>query len=231
MFHVVKDDVPRRGMKQQRLPLSSHRRVNRNDHDFRQMTCAHRHCYCLSCLQRSMAEFVRHSAVPVCHPTLCDHLLSRHDVAVIPLERRLSDQLFKLVRGEQRPQCSHCHFYVDVQHDDDFHQHVDSCDSLIPCEVCQLPYPFLQLETHVQHCQHDPTSEQEKLTMFLLPRTKYPFTRDQIRFYIEQEHKTCHDQLDPLTLVNKLAEFGNTDRALRRHVSVHSCSSRIDLSL
>ena len=156
-----------------------------------------------------MDEFARNRSVPVCHVTLCDYELSRHDISSIPLERRLSDRLLKLAKGQQRPLCPKCHFYVDFNENEDFDEHVESCDDLIPCEYCQLPYPFNKVENHAQQCRHDPTSNNEKLANFLLTRTKYPFTIEQIRLFIQQQSKNPRASLDPSSIVESLAVYGN----------------------
>ncbi|CAF3947026.1 unnamed protein product [Rotaria sp. Silwood1] len=129
--------------------------------------------------------------------------------SLIPLERRISDRLLKLVKGQQRPFCSRCRFYIDLNQCEDFDEHVESCDDLIPCEYCQLPYPFKQLENHARACQHDATSDYEKLTNFILTKTKYPFTKEQIRHFIEQQSKNGQLNLDPWSIIDALAIFGN----------------------
>jgi hypothetical protein len=177
---------------------------------YKEMSCHSRHIHCLPCLQRSMEEFARNRETPVCHKTLCDYELSRHDISLIPLERRLSDRLLKLVKGQQRPLCLKCHFYIDINDNETFDDHVESCDDHIPCEYCHLPFVFQQLENHAIRCRSDKTSKNEKLTNFVLKRTKYPFTKEQIRFFIEQQIKTnARMSLDPFAIITALAEFGN----------------------
>jgi hypothetical protein len=85
----------------------------------REIPCPSRHVYCLSCLRYSMEEFARKRLVPVCHLPRCDYELSRHDISLIPLERRISDRLLPLVKGQQRPQCEKCRFYINE--DDDYY--------------------------------------------------------------------------------------------------------------
>jgi hypothetical protein len=154
-----------------------------------------------------MEEFARNREVPVCHKIKCDYELSRHDISSIPVERRLSDRLLKLVKGQQRPFCSKCHFYIDINDNENFDEHFESCGDLIPCEYCQLPYPFQQLEIHATQCRMDKISQNEKLTNFILPRTKYPFTKEQIRFFIQQ-HKNRRMPLDPSSIIESLANYG-----------------------
>jgi hypothetical protein len=154
-----------------------------------------------------MEEFARNRQTPICHRTLCDYELSRYDISLIPLERRLSDRLLKLAKGEQRPLCSKCHFYVAVNEYDNFDEHFEMCGDLIPCEYCQLPFPFQQLETHAIQCANDRTSFHEKLIHFILPRTKYPFTKQQITIFI-QNHR---NKSDPFSIIEALAEFGKSN--------------------
>ena len=189
--------------------MSCQKPLNKETDMYKEIACHSRHIHCLSCLQRSMDEFCRNRQTPVCHTTLCDYEFSRHDISLIPLERRLSDRLLKLVKGQQRPLCPKCHFYIDINNDT-YDEHVESCDDLIPCEYCHLPFSFNQLENHALQCRNDKTSSTEKLTNFLLTRTKYPFTKEQIRFFIEQQRKNnSRMSLDPQTIVTALAEFGN----------------------
>jgi hypothetical protein len=42
-----------------------------------------------------------------------------------------------------------------------------------------------------------------------MKRTKYPFTKEQIQIFIQQKKKKDSGDLDPLTVVNALAVFGN----------------------
>ncbi|CAF4935245.1 unnamed protein product [Rotaria sp. Silwood1] len=184
--------------------------LNKQDGLYKEINCHYHHTHCISCLQRSMQEFSRNSQTPVCHKSLCDYELSRYDISLIPLERRISDRLLKLVKGQQRPFCSRCRFYIDLNQCEDFDEHVESCDDLIPCEYCQLPYPFKQLENHARECQHDATSDYEKLTNFTLTKTKYPFTKEQIRHFIEQQSKNGQLNLDPWSIIDALAIFGST---------------------
>jgi len=155
-----------------------------------------------------MEEFARNRLVPLCHPTLCDYELSRHDIASIPLARRISDRLLKLAKGQQRPQCPKCHFYIDINENDDFYEHVDICGDLIPCEYCLCPYLIDQLENHTIQCRNDKSSENDKLINFIEKKIKYPFTKEQIRFFIQQKTKENCVNLDPLSVVDALAVFG-----------------------
>jgi hypothetical protein len=155
-----------------------------------------------------MEEFARNRETPICHKTLCDYELSRHDISSIPLERRLSDRLLKLVKGQQRPLCPKCYFYIDINDNENFDEHIESCGELIPCEYCQLPYPFNKLENHARQCRHEQISLNEKLINFILIRTKYPFTKEQIRIFIQQQNKNHRNKLDPLSIIEGLAIFG-----------------------
>jgi hypothetical protein len=173
------------------------------------MACHSHHNHCLSCIKNSMEEFARNRETPVCHKTKCDYQLSRHDISSIPLERRLSDRLLKLVKGQQRPFCSKCQFYIDINDNENFDEHFELCNDLIPCEYCQLPYSFNQLEIHTAQCRNDKISLKEKLTNFIVPRTKYPFKKEQIRFFIEQRNKNnSRMSLDPHSIIEALAVFG-----------------------
>jgi hypothetical protein len=53
----------------------------------------------------------------------------------------------------------------------------------------------------------DKISLNEKLTNFILTRTKYPFTKEQIRFFIQQ-HKNRRMPLDPSSIIESLAIYG-----------------------
>jgi hypothetical protein len=151
-----------------------------------------------------MEEFARTRQTPVCHRTLCDYELSRHDISLIPLARAISDRLFRLAKGEQRPYCSKCHFYVNINENESFDEHFDMCGDSIPCEFCSLPFSFQQLENHTIQCTNEHVSYNEKLIHFILPRTKYPFTKEQIRIFIQHQN-----QMDPISIVEALAVFGN----------------------
>jgi hypothetical protein len=192
------------------LVFFSHRSIDLEDHLSREMSCPSRHIYCLTCLQYSMEKFARTRSIPLCHLTLCDYELSRCDIAFIPLERRISDRLFQLAKGQQRPQCSKCYFYIDVNEIEDFYDHIDGCDGdLVPCKYCFCPYSIDQLEDHTVQCRNDKSSQNDKLVYFIMKRTKYPFTKEQIQIFIQQKKKKDSGDLDPLTVVNALAVFGN----------------------
>jgi hypothetical protein len=189
--------------------MFSDRLINKENDLYAEISCHSRHKHCLPCLQRSMDEFARNRETPICHRRLCDYELSRHDISSIPLERRLSDRLLKLVKGQQRPLCSKCHFYVDINENENFDEHFESCGDLIPCEYCQFPFSFKELEIHTRQCMNDPTSINEKLINFVMKKTKYPFTKEQIRIFIQQQNKNHRNQLDPYSIVGDLAIFGN----------------------
>ncbi|CAF3088466.1 unnamed protein product [Rotaria sp. Silwood2] len=114
--------------------LTCNRSINKEDGLYREIPCHLRHYHCTVCLQRSMDEFVRNGETSVCHKRLCDHQLSKYDISLIPLEHRLSDRLLKLVKSEQRPFCSKGRFYVDLN--ENFNEHIELCDDLIPWEYC-----------------------------------------------------------------------------------------------
>lgn len=178
---------------------------------YQEIACDSNHIHCLSCLRESMDEFVRNRQTPICHKSLCDYELSRHDISSIPLERRLSDRLLKLVKGEQRPLCLKCNFYININENENFDDHIELCNDLIPCEYCQLPYSFNQLEDHTKQCRSDQTSSNEKLINFILPRTKYPFTKQQITIFIQQHKKNPRNYLDPHSIIHALAVYGKSN--------------------
>jgi hypothetical protein len=78
--------------------------IDIEDRLYREISCPSHHIYCLSCLQHSMEEFARNHLVPLCHSTLCDYELSRYDISLIPLERRILDRFLKLSKGQQHLQ-------------------------------------------------------------------------------------------------------------------------------
>jgi hypothetical protein len=139
----------------------------------------------------------------------CDYQLSRHDLSLIPLEQNTLQNLLTLVQNQQRPQCSRCHFYIDLDIIPDFNQHVESCDleNSVPCDYCHCPYEMSQFDEHVRQCRNDPMYRQQKLIDFILPRTKYPFSSQQMEFFIEMQKKN-HRPIDALSIVESLAEFG-----------------------
>jgi hypothetical protein len=139
----------------------------------------------------------------------CDYQLSRHDLSLIPLEQDTFGRLLTLVQNQQRPQCPRCHFYIDLDIIADFNQHVDSCDleNAVPCDYCHCPYVITQFDEHVRQCRNDPMHRQQKLVDFILSRTKYPFSPQQIDFFIEIQKKN-HRPIDAFSVVGALAEFG-----------------------
>ena len=174
------------------------------------MGCDHKHEYCLKCLKDSMEDFARNRESPICHRQLCDYQLSRHDISLIPLQRHISDRLLRLAKGEQRPFCSKCQFYVNINENEMFDDHFEQCGDLIPCEFCQMPYSFIQLENHALQCRSEQASFQEKLISFLLLRTKYPFSKEQLRIYLQKEYSNQRDDIDPQHIVRSLAVYGNS---------------------
>ncbi|CAF0935264.1 unnamed protein product [Rotaria sordida] len=176
------------------------------------LPCRLHHMYCLKCLQHSMNEYIQSNTVPVCHSTLCDYELSRYDVACLPLEADTIKRLLTCVKSTQRAQCPLCVFYVDFNTMNDFQKHVASCNSenMIPCEYCHCLYNIHRLDDHSRQCRNLSSSQQQQaLIDFILPRTKYPLTAQQIRVFIENRKKT-HLSLDPHSIVETLAEFGDT---------------------
>lgn len=155
-----------------------------------------------------MKEFLVSKSMPICHLTLCDYQLSRYDLACIPLTQRMLRELLTLVKTQQRPQCPKCHFYIDFKDSIDIDQHIESCqpENMIPCEYCYCPTEFTEYDEHCRQCRGDPVGRQEKLIEFILSRTKYPFSIQQIEFFIENKRKTLR-QINPLAIVEELAVF------------------------
>lgn len=156
-----------------------------------------------------MEDFARNHSTPLCHPTLCSYQLSQLDVAKIPLKRRISDQLLKLAKGQQRPQCPECQFYIHINDYEDYYEHVDNCRELIPCEYCSCPYLMDQLHNHITQCQDDKTPKIDKLINFIFLKLKYPFTKEQIQIFLQERTKRKFANLNPLSIVESLADFGN----------------------
>jgi len=138
----------------------------------------------------------------------CDYEISRHDLSLIPLEQDMFRRLLTLVQNQQRPQCPRCGFYIDPDIIGDFHQHVDSCDleTAALCDYCHCPFEIIQFDEHVRQCRNELMHRQQKLVEFILPRTKYPFSSQQIDFFIETQKK-YHRPTDALSIVKALAEF------------------------
>ncbi|UJR08019.1 hypothetical protein I4U23_012297 [Adineta vaga] len=147
----------------------------------------------------------------------CASAISHHDGSAFQIDVRLVmstvciyRRLLTLVQNQKRPQCSRCHFYIDPDTIGDFDQHVDSCDleNAIPCNYCHCPYGITLIEEHVRQCCNEPMHRQQKLVEFLLPHTKYPFSAQQIDFFIETQKK-YHRPIDARSIVEALAEFDN----------------------
>ncbi len=167
-----------------------------------------------------MEKFARIRSIPLCHLTLCDYELSRFDISFIPLEHRISDRLFRLAKGRQRPQCSKCHFYIDANKLEDFYDHIDSCNGeLTSCKYCSCLYSIDEFDDHKVQCRKDKSSQNDKLVHFIMKRTKYPFTREQRQIFIQQEKENASD-LDPLNIVNTLAVFGKNLILKKKHLSL-----------
>jgi hypothetical protein len=157
-----------------------------------------------------MNEYIQSNTAPVCHSTLCDYELSRYDVACLPLEDDIIKRLLPCVKSTQRPQCPFCLFYVDFNAKGDLDNHAVSCNSenLVSCEYCHCLYNMHRLDNHSRECRNTPRSEQQKaLIDYIVPRTKYPLTPQQIRVFIENRKKN-RQLLDPHSIVDALAELG-----------------------
>jgi hypothetical protein len=171
--------------------------------------CRSQHIYCFFCLRNSMNEFIRSHSTPVCHSNFCDYQLSRHDLCCIPLERSSFRRLVSLVKSERRPKCPRCQYYIDLKNISDLDEHIESCnlENLIPCEHCFCPQEISEYEEHLQQCQYDEKGQQQKLINFIECRTEYPFSERQIQSFIEINRRN-NLSLDPLSIVEALAEFG-----------------------
>jgi hypothetical protein len=92
----------------------------------------------------------------------------------------------------------------------DLEKHAASCnaENLIPCEYCHCLYHMHRLDDHARQCRNVPHSQQQQaLIDFIVPRTKYPVTAQQIRVFLEHRKKS-RLSLDPHSIVDALAEFG-----------------------
>ncbi|CAF3153334.1 unnamed protein product, partial [Rotaria sp. Silwood2] len=191
--------------------------------------CQSHHVYCLRCLRNSLDGFLESGSIPVCHSMFCDYQLSRYDLSLIPLDEHTFRRLLALVQTQQRPQCPRCHFYIDLDIIADFNQHVNMCDleNAVSCDYCRCPQSMSQLDEHVRQWRNDPMYRQEKLVDFILPRTKYPFSSQQIDFFIEMEKKN-HRRIDALSIVEALAEF---ESVFPYELPSRECDTCIELCL
>ena len=91
----------------------------------------------------------------------------------------------------------------------DFEEHVAACNapSLAPCESCYTLHDLHQLSEHEEQCrprfQHQ---KDQQLAEFILPRTKYPLTAIQIRFFIARRRRT-RLPLNARSIVDSLADL------------------------
>ena len=158
-----------------------------------------------------MNAYIQSNTAPICHSTFCDYELSRHDVSCLPIESDTIKRLLTLIKSTQRPQCPLCLFYVNFDSMGDLERHAASCNSenLVPCEYCYCLYNINRLDEHARQCRNVPRPQQQQaLIDFILPRTKYPFTAQQIRVFIEHRKKSGL-LLDPHSIVDALVELGN----------------------
>ncbi|CAF3743107.1 unnamed protein product [Rotaria sp. Silwood1] len=177
------------------------------------ISCPSRHMYCLKCFQHSMNEYIKSNTPPLCHSTLCNYQLSRYDVACLPLETDTIKHLLTCVKSTQRPQCPLCLFYVDFNSMSDLENHAALCNSvnLIACEYCHCLYNMYRMDDHLQQCRNlSHYQQQQALIDFIVPRTKYPITSQEIRVFIEHRRKS-RLPLDPHSIIDALAvlERGN----------------------
>jgi hypothetical protein len=64
------------------------------------------------------------------------------------------------------------------------------------------------MSDHERQCRSDSRSQQQQaLIDFIVPRTKYPVTAQQVRVFLEHRKKN-RQSLDPHSIVDALAEFG-----------------------
>jgi hypothetical protein len=189
---------------------SSSSPIDQTKNSSHSIPCRTGHVYCLKCLQRSMNEYIQSNTPPVCYSNLCDYELSRYDIECLPLQQDIIQRLLALVKTTQRPQCPLCHFYVDFNTMKDLEKHTASCNSenFIPCEYCHCLYNMQRSDEHSRQCRNDPPAQQQQaLIDFILPRTKYPVTAQQLRVFLEHRKKN-RLPLDPHAVVDALAEFG-----------------------
>lgn len=157
-----------------------------------------------------MNKYIETNTAPLCHETLCDYILSRYDVECLPLEADIIQRLLNCVKSEKRPQCPMCSFYVDFKTMNDLQNHVASCnaENLIPCEYCHCLCNTRRLDEHSRQCRNVPVAQRlQALVDFLISRTKYPLTAQQLRFFVEYR-KNKHMTLEPHAIVEALAQFG-----------------------
>ncbi|CAF4355280.1 unnamed protein product, partial [Adineta steineri] len=144
--------------------------------------CRFHHLFCFQCLYKSMNEYLISKTTPMCHRIHCNYQLSRYDLTCIPLTQRMYQKLFSLIQNQQRPQYPRCHFYIDFKNINDLDEHIEFChpEDFLPCEYCYCPQEITLYEEHSQQCHHDQTGRLQKLVEFILSRTKYPFSVQQI---------------------------------------------------
>lgn len=174
------------------------------------MSCRTSHIYCLKCLERSMNEFIQSNTAPVCHTAFCDYELSLYDVECLPVQADVKQRLLPLVKNTQRPQCPFCQFYVEFKTMDDLNRHATGCtpDNMVECEFCHCLHHRNRLRDHQQQCRNESRSQQQQaLIAFMLPRTKYPITPQQLRVFLDYR-RSNHLPSDLHSLINALAEFG-----------------------
>ena len=109
--------------------------------------------------------------------------------------------------------------YVDFKVADDFQRHVAGCnsDNMVPCELCHCLYNGHRLGDHTRACRNtSPSQQQQALIDYILPRTKYPVTPQQIPVFL-QYRKQNRLSLDPHSIVEGLAEFGEFSSILFFH--------------
>ena len=174
--------------------------------------CPSYHIHCLTCLRDASNRVLQSKTIPVCHQTRCNYPLSRYDVTCLPLDRDTITRLLACVQTLQRPQCPLCLFYVEFNTMSDFEEHVAACNapSLAPCESCHSLHDLHQLRDHEEQChprfQHQ---KDQQLTEFIQPRTKYPLTAIQIRFFIGRRRRT-KQPLNPRSIVDSLADLSTS---------------------
>lgn len=159
-----------------------------------------------------MQQNIETSSTPVCHPRHCSYPLTRHELETFPLDRKSFKKLIPLVKNEKRPLCPKCRYYVHVDEMTSFDDHVAHCElaDAIPCEFCACPQTLLGYEDHRQICRSDRPSQRENLINFIMPRTKYPFSLQQIMLFIDKQ-RNQYRITDPHLIVNTLAEYGNIE--------------------
>ena len=170
-----------------------------------------------------MNEFIQSNTAPVCHGAFCDYELSRFDVECLPVQADIKGRLLPLVKSTQRPQCPSCQFYVEFKTIDDLNKHVLSCvsENMIECDNCHCLHNINRLNDHERQCRNEPRAQrQQALIDFILPRTKYPVTPQQLRIFLDYR-RSKNLPSDLRSLINALADFGRFSFFVSFHLQLN----------